>query len=292
MKEGKSALKNFVREYIIYGKPGIPQTFFEAVRNLVLKILKENKNTKVKMNLNCKMQRTDLKTGETDEVDADFHSKIEINLEGTDENELFDKMIARIDENIANFQRRGSNWQFVSINQLEIHLGDWKPFGGSSYIPLPGQIRNKKAIINLKNKDDQCFKWSVVRGLYLVVSHPERITEGLKEHSKRFNWDGLTFPMDLKQIRIFEKNNPKISINVFGFEGEIYPLRISKTKRRMNIDLLLISDGKKQHYCLIKNMSRLLSNELTMHNGSMEFCRRCFNHFPNKKRLSIHEEYC
>ena len=48
VKEGESALKNFVREYIIDGKTGYdPQRFFEAVRNLVLKILKENKNTKV-----------------------------------------------------------------------------------------------------------------------------------------------------------------------------------------------------------------------------------------------------
>ena len=71
VKEGECALKNFVREYIIDGKPGYdPQRFFEAVRNLVLKILKENKNTKVKMILNCKMQRTDLRTGEIIEVDA------------------------------------------------------------------------------------------------------------------------------------------------------------------------------------------------------------------------------
>ena len=80
-----------MREYIIDGKTGYdPRAFFEAVRNLVLKILKENKNTKVKMILNCKMQRTDLRTGEIIEVNAEFHSNIETNLEGTDENELFE----------------------------------------------------------------------------------------------------------------------------------------------------------------------------------------------------------
>ena len=60
-------LSKTLREYIIDGKPGYdPQTFFEAIRDLVLKILRENKNTKVKMILNCKMQRTDLRTGEID----------------------------------------------------------------------------------------------------------------------------------------------------------------------------------------------------------------------------------
>ena len=280
VREGESALKKFVREYIIDGKPGYyPQRFFELVKNLILKILKENKNTKVKLILNCKMERKDLKTGETEEVDAE----IETNLKGKDENKLFEKIIARIDEVIANFQQRGSNWVFVSINQLEIHIADWKPLGGSSYISLPQKIRNKNAVINMKNEDDQCFKWCVVRPLNPVEKNSKRITKELKDQSVRLNWDGLTFPVDLKQIKIFEKNNPQISINVFGLEKDIYPLRIPETQKSFHVDLLLLSDEEKQHYCLIKNLSRLISNKLTKHCGSVEICQRCLNHFPNKK---------
>ena len=137
-----------MRQFTIDGKPGCdPRTFFEAIRDLVLEILRENKNTNVKMILNCKMERINLRTGEIVEVDADFHSESEINLEGTDENELFDEMIARIAENIANFQRRGSNWQFVVVNRLEIHLVDWKPTGGSSFIRLfPKKSGTKKRL--------------------------------------------------------------------------------------------------------------------------------------------------
>ena len=197
------------------------------------------------MILNCKMQRTDLRTGKIDEVVADFHSKIEINLGGTDENELLNEMIARINEVLANYPRRGSNWVFVSINQLEIHLANWKPLGGSSYIPLPKKIKDKNAVINMTNDDDQCFKWCISRALYFVKDHPERITKTLKEFSERLNWDGLRFPVDLKQIKIFEKLNPLLSINVFGFEEDLYPLLISERKKRINIDLLLISDIKK-----------------------------------------------
>ena len=98
--------------------------------------------------------------------------------------------------------------------------------------------------------------------------------------------------MDLNQIAIFEKFNPSISINVFGFDKTIYPLRISKTKRTQIVNLLLISDGEKQHYCLIKSLSRLLSSQLTNHDGSIVFCLNCLNHFPNEEKLKIHEEYC
>ena len=113
----------------------------------------------------------------------------------------------------------------------------------------------------MKNEDNQCFKWCVARALNPVENNSERITKELKDQSERLDWSGLRFPVDLKQIKIFEKNNPGISINVFSYEGEVYPLKISKMKKIINIDLLLISDGEKQHYCLIKNLSRLIRSK-------------------------------
>ena len=131
VREGQSALKNFVREYIIDGRAGYdPQRFFEAVRDLLIKILQENKNTKTKMIFICKMQRTDLRTGEIIEVSADFHAEV-----------------------LANFQRSGSNWVFQSVGRLEIHFANWKPISGSTFIPLPAKIKNKVAVINIKNED-------------------------------------------------------------------------------------------------------------------------------------------
>ena len=235
------------------------------------------------------MQKTDLKTGEIIKVDADFHSRIMTNL---DENEILDQMIERIIELIANFQQNGSNWVFERINQLQIHLADSKPLGGSSFIALPPKIKNKKAVINIKNEDNQCFKWCIASALDFVRPHPERITAGLVKFSKRFNWDGLTFPVDLKQIKIFEKQNPLLAINVFGFDDVLYPLRISEMQKRINIDLLLITTEEKQHYCLINNLSRLVSKQLTKHCGVLQICRKCLNHFPNAEKLRIHKEYC
>ena len=58
------------------------------------------------------------------------------------------------------------------------------------------------------------------------------------------------------------------------------------------INLLQISDGEKQHYCLIKSLSRLLSSQLTNHDHAKSFCLNCLNHFPNEEKLKIHEEYC
>ena len=284
VRDGQSALSHFTREKIIDGRPGYePKRFFQKTRDLI-KIFKENKNTKTKMIFICQMQRTDLKTGETIEVDADFHSEIEINIAETDEKKLLDKMIARIEEVLANFQQSGSNWVFQRIIRLEIHFANWKPIRGATFIPLPAKLKNKKAVINIKNEDNQCFKWCIARALNPVDKNPNRITKEVVEQSKSFNWEGLKFPVDLKQIKIFEKNNPSVSINVFGYEDEVYPLKISKEKKINNIDLLLISDEKKQHYCLINNLSRFIRSSLTKDHSPVEICRSCLNHFPDKDK--------
>ncbi|CAH3188041.1 unnamed protein product, partial [Porites evermanni] len=60
----------------------------------------------------------------------------------------------------------GSGWYFKEINQLEIHTTQLKPMTGSSYIPLPDWIMRKKAIVSIRNKDDKCFIWSVLRYLH------------------------------------------------------------------------------------------------------------------------------
>ena len=292
VRDGQSSLKNFAREKIIDGKPGYePKRFFQKTRDLLIKILEENKNTKTKMIFVCQMQRTDLKTGETIEVDADFHSDIEINIAEKDKKKLLDKMIARIEEVLANFQQSGSNWVFQQIRRLEIHFANWKPIRGSTFIPLPTRLQNKKGVINIKNEDNQCFKWCITRALNPVDKNPNRLNKELIEQSKSFNWEELKFPVELKQIKIFEKNNPSISINVFGFEDEVYPLKISKEKKN-TIDLLLISDGKKQHYCVIKNLSKFIRSSLTKRHDAVEICRSCLNHFPDKDKLKNHEEYC
>ena len=62
VRDGPSALKEFVREKIIDGQPGFdPKSVFAAFRNLVLEILKKNTPTKVKMILACKMKKNRFK---------------------------------------------------------------------------------------------------------------------------------------------------------------------------------------------------------------------------------------
>ena len=99
----------------------------------------------------------------------------------------------------------------------------------------------------------------------------------------------------LKDINEFERLNSSIAISVFAYSetDKVYPLRISEHRNRLHrIRLLLITEEEKTHYCLIKNMSRLVSSQISKCHGKIFICERCINPFLSEKSLKAHEEHC
>ena len=106
--------------------------------------------------------------------------------------------------------------------------------------------------------------------------------------------EGIKYPVSLKDIDKFERQNPSISITVLGYEGKsVCTLRNSNnTNREHDVILILIEEEGVNHYCLVKNLSRLLSSQVSKHDGKKYFCKRCSNPFNTQKALDKHEEYC
>ena len=146
----KSAMKNFAIHYRIKGSNGYePVSRLLKSKQPITNLMINTRQTKVKLILSC-MTEVDLKIGEVIAKESAFHSKTEVNLENTDFNELFSKMKETVLDYLAKFPRQGSNWRFRSVLSLAFHTVKYEPLDGSTYIPLPGFLAAKKAIINLK----------------------------------------------------------------------------------------------------------------------------------------------
>src|SRR5271165_3495004 len=295
IRESNTAIGGFAKQYTIDGKEGIDAvSFFNSVRQQVISQISANRMTKINIVLTCTMERVDIKSGEVTTLEFPFVSKTEVVLASTDVSNLYKNAADKISEAMANFQMRGSNWRFKAVVRMEINTAIYKPLKGSSYIPLPPILANKKAIINMKNKDDQCLKCCIARALNPVDKDPERITKKLRIQAEKLTWNEVKFPVSLNDIDKFERHNVGISINVFGYERDVYPLRLSKVCDQVSdskiIDLLLIANASTQHYCLIKNLSRLLRCQTGDH--TLHYCRRCLNGFRDLKSLAKHNEYC
>ena len=226
---------------------------------------------------------------------AYFNSGRHINLESTNVNKLIDINIKKIIEDLEVYQKNGSGWYFKEVVNLEIHTVDYNPIKGSSYIPLPDWISNKKAILNIQNKDEKCFLWCILRYLHPNEKDAIRLTD-LKKYENSLNTEGINFPMKLKHISIFEKLNPSLpGINVFSVNDnkKFYPLRMADKDCQNTIDLFFYEEDGVSHYSLIKNFTRLVKWLITSSkNGSVYICKKCFSHFTKYELLQKHISYC
>ena len=295
----KSAFKGFTTQYVIKGSPDYDTTTFLTIaKPWIINIMDKNRNIKVRLYLNCLMKRTD-PDGFTVIKKFRFHSiGQKIITESTDPHEIFKEMMDEIEEEVQKVEHaEGSGWVFLEVENLTLCIDIWDPIKGSSYIDLPKELKNKNAIINMKNEDNnKCFLWCVLRALNPKDTHPERIDKDLKSKEDTLNMEGIAYPVDLKDIKRFEKQNPDISINVLGYNKneKVYPLRKSKINKncKHQIALLLIKDGVNSHYCLIKNISALLTAQYNNHKGKREYCFNCLNSFKSQEALNSHLEYC
>ena len=156
VRESDSALRNFARVYTVDGMVGYDaQSFLDSARENITSVLRNNRRTKVKLILKCYMEKTSI-LGEIVIQPFAFHSNIEVNLDGTDEEELYITMTEKIIEKMAALQQAtGSGWRLHSIIRLELHTVRYNPLRGETWVPLPKELANKKAIINPKNEDNK-----------------------------------------------------------------------------------------------------------------------------------------
>ena len=113
-----------------------------------------------------------------------------------------------------------------------------------------------------------------------------------RAHLGKLNFTGIEFPVSLKDIDKFEKKNPEITVDVFGYERSVHILRLNKTSPQNAIDLLFITNKENQHYCWIKIFSRLVSAQTSKYGHKQYFCKRCLNKFTTPEKLEEHIEIC
>ena len=104
--------------------------------------------------------------------------------------------------------------------------------------------------------------------------------------------NGIEYPVKIQDIPKFETQNPQIAINVFALEksddlNTLYPLYKTNHRDRQ-IDLLYLERDGDTHYCLIKDLNSLFSN-----NGNHAYaCRNCITIFTSVEALTNYQSIC
>ena len=134
-----------------------------------------------------------------------FNSKPKTITNANDFQESLDANVEQIMNNIHKWISEGSAWIIKSINGHYINIIKYEPLTGSSYIKLPTELQhNKHGLINLQNKDNECFRWFHVRHLNPQIKDPQRIKKTDKVFVKQLNYDNIEFPVSVKQYNKVE----------------------------------------------------------------------------------------
>ena len=197
-----------------------------------------------------------------------------------------DGILNSLNEQVENFSSRGSGYVIERLLQFILVITEYRPLCGSSYIPTPKRLRNKKCIVNVQNADQKCFLYAILSCLHESPINKNRV-KNYTPFINTLNVDGLSFPVETHHIPIFEQANPQISINVlavdkYDTEKRRYSYCIEYASPHRNrphhINLLLLEDEKdpsRKHYTWIRNMSRLMADR-SKHTAQSYVCMMCY----------------
>ena len=105
----------------------------------------------------------------------------------------------------------------------------------------------------------------------------------------------IDFPSNSKYWKKFECNN-EVALNILYVPYNTKQINIAyKSKNNLTqkrqIILLMISDGQKWHYLVVKNLSGLLRGITSNHKEDF-YCLNCFHSYRTENKLEAHKKIC
>ncbi|XP_047990712.1 uncharacterized protein LOC125229815 [Leguminivora glycinivorella] len=208
----ENAFKNRVATYRVLfeeniHQPYVPEVILQDNKRKVFALLDRSLANHFALKVNF-ILNADF-TQECKHINNTFDFQLSNNIidSGSNKDDIFEIVVQDILTKLSNFQRKDSGWSLVKFNYLDVNVNKFNPLCGSSFIELPRDIKNKNAVINVKNRDHECFKWAILSGLYPPANHRANETNSYKEHKNKLNFKNLPFPLKIGDIHKFENVN-------------------------------------------------------------------------------------
>ena len=175
----------------------------------------------------------------------------------------YNDSVNEVNHKLGLYMREASGWVLDKVENIYLKITSYNPIRGSCHRETPKRLKNKNAIINVKNKDNRCFENAILASVFPANNNKNKVFSN-RAHINELKTVGIEMPMSIKDITKFEKQNDYI-INVYSGNRDgtnIQPRRISKIRdnKKKTINLLMLENDEKYHYVLITDLNRLLGS--------------------------------
>ena len=208
--------------------------FFQKTKDEFLEVAKSEVDTmkSVKIQFSLQVRFYKMQNGEKGE-EMDYYFNCMQPAIITEHNKdilapLLNQFIDQVKGEIEAWSERGSGCVMDRILEAFINVARYEPMRGGSYMPLPPKLKNKRAVLNIQNRDNKCLRWALRAALFPAPRGRNPIRPSSYPTEDGLDYAGIDFPTPVKQIDMLEKQNPNLAINVFGWEGRVIVHRISE----------------------------------------------------------------
>ena len=294
----KNSSLDYVREMQKFKKAFLP--FVEEQRQNTYK-------RGLKVNVSCKAKFNVEKEGEiVDSPTPLFSAKSATVHVGDDVEEVTQPIMEQLENAIVDYRDTGSNFVFHEMQEYTITVCEYSPQPVGSYIATPKRIQRIKATINVKPSSDHdknfCFVDSVLALVYPSQDSNKNRSVKYRHLRSSLNTNGIEFPIMIKDIPRFERQNSHLSINIYGCDLSVnqsgiplfFPYKISKNRGRNKkiVNLLLLEQGENFHFIGITDLSRLTRRSNSKYRGCKTIaCSYCLQHMLPSK-MPFHSHMC
>ena len=152
-----------------------PMAFLEGVRPQIQTKLEEEIEALngVKFQLALKIQLwKDNPDGSEEYVRLVMRHKQEAALQKSEIEEALNRAFPTFQETLEKRTQRGSGWVVDQVETLWLNITKYQPLRGGYFLPLPPALRAKKAVVNVKNKGNHCFRWATRSAKFPAARNP------------------------------------------------------------------------------------------------------------------------
>ena len=165
-------------------------TYFARTRKILIDLLdKETMNRAVRSQATTWIRFV---RDEVEQVSLAFISRMMTVYNLNDKSKIVTAMIEHMAQQIENPALRNSKFVFDRVLHMDIDFHRLNLMRGSSYVLLADWLTKKKAIINPKKSDMECFNWAVIAAMkWEEIDRDHQRVSKLKRYEGEFDWNGL-----------------------------------------------------------------------------------------------------
>ena len=110
---------------------------------------------------------------------------------------------------MEHWNNEGSGWNVEKIELFYVKIARYDLLVVGSYLPLPANLGKKKAIVNVKKRDNECLKWALRAALFPPKNGRHAQRPSIYPVNDGINYEGIDFPTLVKQIDKLEAQKKK-----------------------------------------------------------------------------------